>query len=75
MLSCLLVQANWAEGPGREGIEKVYMSSSRLSGDAVVIFMRALCAVSQEELMPANPEEPARYAGCAVRIYASQRSI
>ena len=56
------MQANWAEGPGREGIEKVYMSSRSLDGDAVVIFMRALCAVSQEELMPANPEEPARYA-------------
>ena len=54
------MQANWAEGPGREGIEKVYMSSRSLSGDAIVIFMRALCAVSQEELLPANPEEPAR---------------
>ena len=56
------MQANWAEGPGRDGIEKVYMSSSSLSGDAVIIFMRALCAVSQEELMPANPDEPARWA-------------
>lgn len=37
------------------------MCSSVLNGDAVVIFMRALCAVSQEELMPASPEEPARY--------------
>ena len=54
------MQANWAEGQGREGIEKVYMSSRSLSGDAIVIFMRALCAVSQEELLPANPEEPAR---------------
>ena len=60
MLTCWLVQANWAEGPGRGAIEKVYMSSSKLSGDAVVIFMRALCAVSQEELMPANPDESAR---------------
>ena len=57
--SCVM-QANWAEGQGREGIEKVYMSSRSLSGDAIVIFMRALCAVSQEELLPANPEEPAR---------------
>lgn len=38
------------------------MSSRGLSGDAVVVFMRALCAVSQEELMPANPAEPARCA-------------
>ena len=36
------------------------MSSRSLSGDAIVIFMRALCAVSQEELMPAYPGEPAR---------------
>lgn len=36
------------------------MCSRVLNGDAVVIFMRALCAVSQEELMPASPEEPAR---------------
>jgi len=38
------------------------MSSSSLDGDAVVIFMRALCAVSQEELMPAQLDEPARCA-------------
>ncbi len=66
--SCLPVQANWAEGPGRDGIEKVYMSSRKLDGDAVVIFMRALCAVSQEELMPANPEEPARYARLPLEV-------
>ena len=59
------MQANWAEGSGREGIEKVYMSSRSLSGDAIVIFMRALCAVSQEELLPANPDEPARCAQLA----------
>lgn len=41
------------------------MSSRSLDGDAVVIFMRALCAVSQEELMPAQLDEPAR---CAKRI-------
>ena len=64
--------ANWAEGPGREGIEKVYMSSRSLDGDAVVIFMRALCAVSQEELMPANPEEPARYTRHTLMVYPVQ---
>ncbi|KAK9904753.1 hypothetical protein WJX75_001787 [Coccomyxa subellipsoidea] len=52
--------ADWADGPGRSDIERLYMCSSVLNGDAVVIFMRALCAVSQEELMPASPEEPAR---------------
>ena len=71
--ACSAVQANWAEGPGREGLEKVYMSSRSLDGDAVVIFVRALCAVSQEELLPANPDEPARYARL-IQAYTHQRS-
>lgn len=65
------MQANWAEGPGRDGIEKVYMSSGSLDGDAVVIFVRALCAVSQEELLPANPDETARYTGL-IQAYPHQ---
>ena len=56
------------------------MSSRSLSGDAIVIFMRALCAVSQEELLPANPDEPARYAQlaqltclvCVLAVYRPQ---
>ncbi|BDA49435.1 probable Brefeldin A-inhibited guanine nucleotide-exchange protein [Coccomyxa sp. Obi] len=52
--------ADWADGPGRADIERLYMCSRVLNGDAVVIFVRALCAVSQEELVPASPEEPAR---------------
>ena len=54
------MQADWADGPGRGDIERLYMCSRVLNGDAVVIFVRALCAVSQEELVPASPEEPAR---------------
>jgi hypothetical protein len=61
------MQAAWADGPGRESVERLYAASAGLSGDAVVIFFRALCAVSQEELAPADALEPARcaYSGCA----------
>lgn len=55
-------QAAWADGPGREGVERLYGGSGALNGDAVVIFIRALCAVSQEELVPADALEPARCA-------------
>jgi Sec7-like guanine-nucleotide exchange factor len=33
-------------------VERLYSNSASLHGDAVVSFMRALCAVSQEELHP-----------------------
>lgn len=61
LMPLLPVQANWADGPGRNDIERLYMRSGSLNGEAVVVFVRALCAVSQEELAPSNPEEPARY--------------
>ena len=51
---------SWAEGSGREAVEKVYARSASLNGDAVVIFVRALCAVSQEELVPVRPGEAPR---------------
>lgn len=54
------VLVNWSEDEGREAIEQVYVRSSYLNGDAVVVFVRALCAVSQEELVPADAEQPAR---------------
>ncbi len=53
-------QVAWAEGPGASGIEAVYGCSGALAGDAVVVFLRALCAVSQEELAPARPGEAPR---------------
>lgn len=40
-------QVVWAEGPGAEAIQRVYSRSGDLNGDAVVVFVRALCAVSQ----------------------------
>ena len=54
---------SWAEGSvGREAVEKVYERSGSLNGDAVVIFVRALAAVSQEELVPVRPGEAPRRA-------------
>ncbi|GFR41201.1 hypothetical protein Agub_g1871, partial [Astrephomene gubernaculifera] len=40
----------WAVTDGRQIIEQVYTRSASLDGDAVVVFLRALCAVSREEL-------------------------
>jgi hypothetical protein len=49
--------AAWAASPdGQAAVARVYARSAGLDGDAVVIFMRALCAVSQEELeSPSGP--------------------
>ena len=55
------VQVNWGETDGREAVERVFARSATLDGDAVVVFVRALCAVSQEELVPDAPGEPARW--------------
>lgn len=54
------VLVNWSLREGRESIEQVYACSSSLNGDAVVVFVRALCAVSQEELAPTDAGQPAR---------------
>ena len=54
---------SWAEGTGRKAVEQVFARSASLNGDAVVIFVRALCAVSQEELVPVRPGEAPRW-GC-----------
>ena len=42
----------WAAGPGRAAVEAVFARSARLNGDSVVVFMRSLAAISQEELVP-----------------------
>jgi brefeldin A-inhibited guanine nucleotide-exchange protein len=49
--------AAWAaSADGQAAIGRVYSRSAGLDGDAVVVFMRALCAVSQEELeAPGGP--------------------
>ncbi len=48
----------WAEGEGLASVERVFSHSAALDGDAVVVFMRALCAVSQEELDPPQGGSP-----------------
>ncbi|GMH39854.1 hypothetical protein BSKO_07758 [Bryopsis sp. KO-2023] len=44
----------WSDAEGTAEMDKVFVGSNELDGDAVLVFTRALCAVSLEEL---NPEE------------------
>ncbi len=59
---CGMFQVMWSESEGQEAVERVFTGSADLNGDAVVVFMRAVCAVSQEELIPDDPSQPARCA-------------
>ncbi|KAG2495708.1 hypothetical protein HYH03_006308 [Edaphochlamys debaryana] len=58
------VMAMWAVTDGRAFVEQVYSRSASLDGDAVVVFVRALCAVSREELDAPSP-----------RVYSLQRLV
>ena len=40
----------WAEGEGSADIERIFAGSAKMDGESVVVFFRAMCAVSQEEL-------------------------
>ncbi|DBA73285.1 hypothetical protein WJX77_003623 [Trebouxia sp. C0004] len=60
--------AAWAVGPGASAIDQVYACSGSLNGEAVLVFVRALCAVSQEELNPAQATD-------IPRVYSLQRLI
>ena len=40
----------WAETAGAGPLDRIFANSSRLDGDAVIVFFRALCAVGQSEL-------------------------
>lgn len=40
----------WAEGEGSSEVERVFAGSAKMDGESVVVFFRAMCAVSQEEL-------------------------
>ena len=48
-------------GPGASAIDQVYACSGSLNGEAVLVFVRALCAVSQEELNPAQATDIPRW--------------
>mmetsp|Transcript_13201 Transcript_13201/g.37209 ORF Transcript_13201/g.37209 Transcript_13201/m.37209 type:complete len:2067 (+) Transcript_13201:204-6404(+) len=43
-------QIAWAEGEGSAEVERVFAGSAKMDGESVVVFVRAMCAVSQEEL-------------------------
>lgn len=48
----------WVDKEGGTEMDKVFVGSSSLDGDAVLIFTRALCAVSLEELNPEDGSPP-----------------
>lgn len=57
--------ARWAHMDGLSFIERVYTHSASLDGDAVIVFARALCAVSQLEL----------YAEAPPRLFSLQKLV
>ena len=60
-MKCLM-QVNWAQGAeGQRQLQQIFTNSAALNGDAVVVFIRAVCAVSQEELVPTTSDLPPRY--------------
>ena len=66
---------NWAEADGRQDIEQVFARSADLNGDAVIVFVRALCAISQEELVPEDPANPPRSSHSKILIESHAPSI
>lgn len=62
------MQAAWAVGPGAGAIDQVYACSGSLNGEAVLVFVRALCAVSQEELNPSHPTDIPRWGPPSVHV-------
>jgi hypothetical protein len=77
----------WAESAaGALELERPYARSATLDGDAVVVFMRALCAVSQEELESGSsvttaaaaaqsPGSPRSAAAAGLRLYSLQKVV
>ena len=65
---------NWAEADGKQDIEQVFARSADLNGDAVIVFVRALCAISQEELVPEDPADPPRSSHSKILIESTATS-
>lgn len=42
----------WSDGEGITEMDRIFVRSASLDGEAVVIFCKALCIISQEELTP-----------------------
>ncbi|KAI8114546.1 hypothetical protein M9434_002668 [Picochlorum sp. BPE23] len=57
----------WAETSGAASIERIFANSTELDGESILTFMRALCAISQEELEHTG--------GSSTRIYLLQRVV
>ncbi|KAK3274523.1 hypothetical protein CYMTET_17295, partial [Cymbomonas tetramitiformis] len=57
----------WLDAAGGEAVERVYSASTRLDLESTVVFARALCEVSWEELHP--------QAGGAPRIFSLQKLV
>ena len=57
----------WAETSGASSIEKIFSNSIELDGESILTFLRALCAISQEELEPAD--------GSPAKLYLLQRVV
>lgn len=57
----------WAETSGANVIEKIFTNSVELDGESILTFLRALCAISQEELEPGD--------GSPAKLYLLQRLV
>ena len=57
----------WAETSGAALIEKIFTNSIELDGESILTFIRALCAISQEELEPTD--------GSPAKLYLLQRVV
>ena len=57
----------WAETSGANVIEKLFTNSVELDGESILTFLRALCAISQEELEPSD--------GSPAKLYLLQRLV
>ncbi len=57
----------WAETSGANVIEKIFTNSIELDGESILTFLRALCAISQEELEPTD--------GSPAKLYLLQRLV
>lgn len=65
----------WAETAGSGPIDRIFTNSPSLDGDAVVVFFRALCAVSQSELDCPENEYQEKRSIIPPRIHLLQRIV
>lgn len=61
----------WADGEGITEMDRVFVRSASLDGEAVVIFCKALCLVSHEELNPTVPHPE----GISPRVFSLRKLV